>query len=566
MAEPTEVKPASESISTESVIDSTSSISQTDVESTAEDAEVIDTNTEENTEKPSSPSQSEEASSSPKDTRSSTSTSTSPSPPTFTPPPHPVESPPAPVSSRTTRPTAGLLQRGVTWMLTSCGDIFVLLMSLVSNATSTSSSFLDNFKKARSLIFHDILRAAFKHVWRRLLRVRWIARTTDALWSRYGINFFDVTTMLCCIMGTIVWFLRWIIGAHRRSLSSSSVMVTSAAGPIGLQCVQELVERSDVGHVFACVAGQDDRSELEVMGSMVQIITLDTKDPKTIDSAFVEVATKTKEMGMTFGGVVVVCASVPLIGPVHHLKSIRLKNQFEVNTVGLVSVVQKFLPLLRSDLRKGAAGNNATESSGRIVCVFGPGSSMPGAFAAAPSATKAATLALMDSLRQELRPTGVDCVSVLPTLDVFTPYLGTRGYSLANALNREIKRKDSLFGVLFERFLNQHQQSSTSEGGNSFVETEMPLLIPTATATLSALVAYPAPCSIMVSGWSTQWWDRRIRCRSKREQHLLAMQSTMRPVASDYMQEYGWWQWIKSGVYGLVWWCVVLLVGSFLLV
>ena len=61
-----------------------------------------------------------------------------------------------------------------------------------------------------------------------------------------------------------------------------------------------------------------------------------------------------------------------------------------------------------------------------------------------------------------------------------------------------------------------HQTTSATEG-NSFVETEVPLLLPTANATLMALQTYPAPCSIMVSGMTTRYWDRCIRCKTKKE-------------------------------------------------
>jgi FlaA1/EpsC-like NDP-sugar epimerase len=65
------------------------------------------------------------------------------------------------------------------------------------------------------------------------------------------------------------YFVRWLFNVNKKSLASSAIMVTSAAGPIGMQVVQQLIERSDVNHIFACVAGQDDRSELEIMGPSV---------------------------------------------------------------------------------------------------------------------------------------------------------------------------------------------------------------------------------------------------------------------------------------------------------
>ena len=193
---------------------------------------------------------------------------------------------------------------------------------------------------------------------------------------------------------------------------------------------------------------------------------------------------------------------------------------------------------------------------------------MPSAFASAPSATKAATLALMDALRQELRPTGVDVISIRPVVDVFAPYLGTRGYALAKSLCREMMVKDDLFGLFFDRFLERHHDntSGSPDEENSFVESGMPLLNETANAMLSSLRSYPAPCSVMVTGWSTRWWDRCLRCRSKENQQKIALRTNMRPIAGDYMDEYGWILWVASSMYQVAWWFVFVMIGSTLLV
>src|SRR4051812_45067606 len=112
-------------------------------------------------------------------------------------------------------------------------------------------------------------------------------------------------------------------------------------------------------------------------------------------------------------------AGIAVTGPLEYLPLDELREQLEVNTVGQLAVTQACLPALRA-----ARGRivNVSSISGRVAFpTYGP-----------YAASKFALEALSDSLRRELRGSGVDIVVVEPG-GVVTP-IWERGLSRADAL------------------------------------------------------------------------------------------------------------------------------------
>jgi NAD(P)-dependent dehydrogenase (short-subunit alcohol dehydrogenase family) len=112
-------------------------------------------------------------------------------------------------------------------------------------------------------------------------------------------------------------------------------------------------------------------------------------------------------------------AGIAVTGPLEYLPLDELREQLEVNTVGQLAVTQACLPALRA-----ARGRivNVSSISGRVAFpTYGP-----------YAASKFALEALSDSLRRELRGSGVDVVVVEPG-GVMTP-IWERGLSRADAL------------------------------------------------------------------------------------------------------------------------------------
>nr|WP_221383419.1 SDR family oxidoreductase [Actinoplanes polyasparticus] len=94
-------------------------------------------------------------------------------------------------------------------------------------------------------------------------------------------------------------------------------------------------------------------------------------------------------------------AGVTLAGPMEYLPLDRLREQLEINVVGLLAVTQAFMPAIRA-------------GQGRVVMIGSAGGFVATPFLGAYSASKFALEALSDALRQELRPSGVPVVLVEP--------------------------------------------------------------------------------------------------------------------------------------------------------
>jgi NAD(P)-dependent dehydrogenase (short-subunit alcohol dehydrogenase family) len=112
-------------------------------------------------------------------------------------------------------------------------------------------------------------------------------------------------------------------------------------------------------------------------------------------------------------------AGIAIAGPLEHLPLDEVRHQLEVNVLGQLAVTQACLPALRA-----ARGRivNISSISGRVAFpMFGP-----------YAASKFALEALSDSLRRELRGSGVDVVVIEPG-GVTTP-IWERGLSTGDRL------------------------------------------------------------------------------------------------------------------------------------
>ena len=94
-------------------------------------------------------------------------------------------------------------------------------------------------------------------------------------------------------------------------------------------------------------------------------------------------------------------AGVAIAGPVELVPRDQWQKQFDVNVFGMVSVTQGFLPMLRQ--RRGRIINISSASSSLALPMIGPYAS-----------SKYAVEALSDSLRRELRRSGIKVVIICP--------------------------------------------------------------------------------------------------------------------------------------------------------
>jgi NAD(P)-dependent dehydrogenase (short-subunit alcohol dehydrogenase family) len=182
------------------------------------------------------------------------------------------------------------------------------------------------------------------------------------------------------------------------------VLVTGASTGIGRATALELARRGAT--VLAGVRGPVEGLE------PCTPITLDVTNPEHVAAAGEEA---------TRGGLdaLVNNAGIAVTGPVEYLPLDALRHQLEVNTVAQVAVTQACLPALRA-----ARGRivNLSSISGRVALpLYGP-----------YAASKYAIEALSDSLRQELRGTGVAVILIEPGA-IDTP-IWERGIRAGDAL------------------------------------------------------------------------------------------------------------------------------------
>jgi len=186
-------------------------------------------------------------------------------------------------------------------------------------------------------------------------------------------------------------------------VNSPAVVITGSSTGIGAACASDLDERGF--RVFAGVRRQADADRLQRQGSeRLSPLRIDVTDPQAIHSAVEQVAAQVGDMGLAG---LLNNAGIVVGGPLELVTRDQFQRQLEVNVIGVLTVTQAFLPLLR--LARGRIVNVGS-ISGKVVPPY------MGAYAA----SKHALEALTDSLRLELRRWGIS-VSIVEPDTVATP-------------------------------------------------------------------------------------------------------------------------------------------------
>jgi NAD(P)-dependent dehydrogenase (short-subunit alcohol dehydrogenase family) len=176
-----------------------------------------------------------------------------------------------------------------------------------------------------------------------------------------------------------------------------AVLVTGASSGIGEACCRLLVS-----HGFGVFAGvRQLPAQRKVAGPAPGAITpirLDVTSDDSIQSAVNQLRSALPGNGLVG---VVNCAGMGSSGPLEYLSRASLAEQFDLNVLGQLMVIQAVLPLLR------VAG-------GRVVNVGSTSGRIPGAFNGGYSASKFALESITSVLRAELATSGVKVSMVEP--------------------------------------------------------------------------------------------------------------------------------------------------------
>ncbi|MDP1748715.1 MAG: SDR family oxidoreductase [Reyranella sp.] len=186
-----------------------------------------------------------------------------------------------------------------------------------------------------------------------------------------------------------------------KSTVLKSVVITGVSTGIGHGTAAELCRRGY--KVFGSVRTAEQAARLQrEFGSTFTPLVFDVTDADAIGRAAATVKAEIGDGGL-FG--LVNNAGISDPGPLTALSPDVLRRHFEVNVVGVLHMVQAFLPLLRA-AKSHPPGRivNISSVSGRIAYPFmGP-----------YAASKHALEALSDSLRRELLIYGVDVIVIQP--------------------------------------------------------------------------------------------------------------------------------------------------------
>jgi short-subunit dehydrogenase len=180
-------------------------------------------------------------------------------------------------------------------------------------------------------------------------------------------------------------------------VKGQTILITGATAGIGRHAALTFAAR---GHrVIASGRNKAALATLHAQSPQIDVVQLDVADATSVAEAVVEVDRLTDGRGVD---VLVNNAGYGLVGPLVEISDAKLREQFDVNVFGLMSVTRAFLPKMMQR-RKGRV-LNVTSVSGRIsLPIFG-----------AYHASKWAVETMSDSLRMELRPFGVHVVVIEP--------------------------------------------------------------------------------------------------------------------------------------------------------
>jgi len=179
------------------------------------------------------------------------------------------------------------------------------------------------------------------------------------------------------------------------------VVVTGASSGIGLATVQYLLDRGY--YVFGSVRKDEDAKKLaRLFAKNFQPLIFDVTDEPAIATAAAQVKQVIGDSNLSG---LVNNAGMVISAPILHVSKAAMREQFDVNTFGAVTMAQVFFPLL-----KGTRG----QAPGRIVNVTSISAEIAVPFLGPYSASKRALMSLCHTLRREYSPYGIKVVEVMP--------------------------------------------------------------------------------------------------------------------------------------------------------
>jgi NAD(P)-dependent dehydrogenase (short-subunit alcohol dehydrogenase family) len=181
------------------------------------------------------------------------------------------------------------------------------------------------------------------------------------------------------------------------------IVVTGVSSGIGYDVARYLTEKGF--YIFGSVRKQTDADRTKAdFGDRFTPLIFDVKDPEGVKNAVDHVKVTVGDTGLK---ALVNNAGITVFGPLMNLSIEEFRHQLDVNVVGVLSVIQAFLPLLGTDKKN-------VQSPGRIINISSVSGKIAYPFLGAYAASKHALEAMSDSLRRELELYGIDVILIEP--------------------------------------------------------------------------------------------------------------------------------------------------------
>lgn len=217
-----------------------------------------------------------------------------------------------------------------------------------------------------------------------------------------------------------------------------AVFVTGAGSGIGR--VSAIALKKLGFTVFAGVLNEREKKSLQDVIDVSFIpLVVDITDTDSIRRAVEEMERTLAKDQLSFIGLANIAGIAPG-GPLEFLPPEMLRNAFEVNVLGQISVIQALLPLLR-------------KSKGRIVNMGSIASLVSDQFLGPYCMSKHALKAVNDCLLAELRPYGIQ-VSLITPGAVATPIWETSIHKGREVFAKLPSQANAFYGELFNSFLS----------------------------------------------------------------------------------------------------------------
>lgn len=171
------------------------------------------------------------------------------------------------------------------------------------------------------------------------------------------------------------------------------ILITGCSTGIGKALAEAFIRNNDL--VYATARNPETLKPLAALGA--QAARLDVTDGENIKMVLARIQAEQGRLDLLVNN-----AGYATIGPLIEMPLTELRRQFDTNVIAPIALCQQALPLLRK------SENGIIVNIGSVSGIF----TTP--FAGAYCATKSALHALSDALRMEIKPFGIQVVTVQP--------------------------------------------------------------------------------------------------------------------------------------------------------